>query len=804
HLTDKIRLSLYRAYTEETGLNPWIKSETPEFPQIEKTDNHLSQDCIIKIFKFPEEKEAKCPICDEVYTRLGMWGDWSCLGTNDHYFLNCPFRIDQKKVIIAIQSLPEMSNKTQSPIPRTNPNKIYHPEASLRQYAIEHGMDLEKFSVITEAEKKRWAMEKTWKEICALLPLVGEELLRRGILKSGLSTTWLDDLMEEWERIRTQFTQIFSQTFDPNEKDLQISAIKISHEIYFTRRLTSPERHPASHKPADELKHEARRPTERREMLSLEAKKKPTHGSFVRDLMIIANHKDVSSSLQKKVKAIADNIKNDKSERERFLDLLNTYKYYKERKRLQIDSSINLERAVNNMMEKSVTETVLIHTKNHGYEQPGDESEIEDNEGDDDNDGGEDLEYEDADISTPNNDTTDDVKDLDYVTESISSASGSKKRRKSSDESEESDISNNVEYQDELVAKKNRETKRAKPTYVLEWNLYEDLKPIVVEWTIDNTNISDAFFRFKGFAESKAKKHELKFSNHPEEILLVDVLSSFLYNENSNRVQLDISSAIRTKIFDLMKATYPEYSLPKVVKEMCHRCAQVARKQTKEDLEEAIDNSYSDLKTNLKDTHVHHSIHLFLRPFFPDGQDRTIDWANKMSFVSASRKANDNYEGKGHKPDFIITVNKRNGKFELVFGLFKSPYKSSSHYANVDLVDLGVLMKDSLDNMYKEKCIELDMAVFGIHAFGFNVRIYAMDLLYDAVYRMYLIGEFELPKSNISLCLVENALHEVGSLKNFVEEYIERIPPYITNNEYAKTSTEKMRMTRRTVATPRK
>ena len=89
-----------------------------------------------------------------------------------------------------------------------------------------------------------------------------------------------------------------------------------------------------------------------------------------------------------------------------------------------------------------------------------------------------------------------------------------------------------------------------------------------------------------------------------------------------------------------------------------------------------------------------------------------------MSFVSASRKTNDDDEGEGHKPDFTITVNKRSGKFEIVFGLFKSPYRSSSHFVNVDLVDLGVLMKDSLDYMYKEKCLELDMAVFGIHAFG--------------------------------------------------------------------------------------
>ncbi|CAG8642459.1 4124_t:CDS:2, partial [Paraglomus occultum] len=34
--------------------------------------------------------------------------------------------------------------------------------------------------------------------------LIGEELLRRSILKSGLSTAWLDDLMEEWEKVHTQ------------------------------------------------------------------------------------------------------------------------------------------------------------------------------------------------------------------------------------------------------------------------------------------------------------------------------------------------------------------------------------------------------------------------------------------------------------------------------------------------------------------------------------------------------------------------------------------------------------------------
>ncbi|CAG8652220.1 4178_t:CDS:2, partial [Diversispora eburnea] len=186
-------------YTEETGLNPWIKSETSESPQIEKTNNHLSQDCIIKIFKFPEEKEAKCPICDEVHTRLGIWGDWSCLDKNDHYFLNCPFRIDQKKVIIAIQSLLEI----QVSVP--NKTHLYQPERDIRYYrgGIKRNEDTRKYhKFLTDRER-----------------LVGEELLRCDIQKSSLSTAWLDDLMKEWEEIYTQFIQMFS----PNEIGIEIT-----------------------------------------------------------------------------------------------------------------------------------------------------------------------------------------------------------------------------------------------------------------------------------------------------------------------------------------------------------------------------------------------------------------------------------------------------------------------------------------------------------------------------------------------------------------------------------------------------
>ena len=50
-------------------------------------------------------------------------------------------------------SVPSASSRT--PIPRTNPNKM----ECLYQYAVEHGLDPEKFSIVTEADKKRWAGE---------------------------------------------------------------------------------------------------------------------------------------------------------------------------------------------------------------------------------------------------------------------------------------------------------------------------------------------------------------------------------------------------------------------------------------------------------------------------------------------------------------------------------------------------------------------------------------------------------------------------------------------------------------------
>ncbi|CAB4382495.1 unnamed protein product [Rhizophagus irregularis] len=126
-------------------------------------------------------------------------------------------------------SVPSATSRT--PIPRTDPNKM----ECLYQYAVEHGLDPEKFSIVTGAEKHRWSVkcfrgdldrdiliyrrsiEKNddRRKYHTLLTdrerMIGEELLRRDILKHRSSTAWLDDLMKEWEKTHTQFIQVFGQ-----------------------------------------------------------------------------------------------------------------------------------------------------------------------------------------------------------------------------------------------------------------------------------------------------------------------------------------------------------------------------------------------------------------------------------------------------------------------------------------------------------------------------------------------------------------------------------------------------------------
>ncbi|CAG8632354.1 1553_t:CDS:2 [Ambispora gerdemannii] len=164
--------------------------------KLQNIDNHFLRDCIIKISKFPEEKDVIIETVQKQfpflkYTKSNAWYQ------------------DEYGVTGAVSSLPE----TQVRVPNKISNSPIHPtKICLYQYAIENDLDPEKFSVITKAEKDRWTMKCFRKDLerdihfyrggikrkedprkyCECLTnrerLVGEELLHCSILKNDLST----------------------------------------------------------------------------------------------------------------------------------------------------------------------------------------------------------------------------------------------------------------------------------------------------------------------------------------------------------------------------------------------------------------------------------------------------------------------------------------------------------------------------------------------------------------------------------------------------------------------------------------
>ncbi|RHZ55608.1 hypothetical protein Glove_413g20 [Diversispora epigaea] len=70
-----------------------------------------------------------------------------------------------------------------------------------------------------------------------------DKLLRRGILKSGLSTAWLDDLMEEWEKTYNQFVenaklkQIIKENAKHKANNVNLSAENAKVKIELRRAM---------------------------------------------------------------------------------------------------------------------------------------------------------------------------------------------------------------------------------------------------------------------------------------------------------------------------------------------------------------------------------------------------------------------------------------------------------------------------------------------------------------------------------------------------------------------------------------
>ncbi|CAG8479053.1 12161_t:CDS:2, partial [Ambispora gerdemannii] len=205
-------------------------------------------------------------------------------------------------------------------------------------------------------------------------------------------------------------------------------------------------------------------------------------------------------------------------------------------------------------------------------------------------------------------------------------------------------------------------------------------------------------------------------------------------------------------VFDNIRSQYPYVNS---VYEICENVVKIACKQqspaqrkadvreylriyeSRNELEKImhliLDNLVNNYQTSFTgnncifDTHVHNNV-----------AKATIDWANKMSKSSAQIKRRFDPVLLGVKPDFDVRTTNPAKFVELLIGEIKPP-NATENSVMEDLVSLGKTMKATLDKSI-EGGID-DLVVCGLQDLG---RCYVIDLHYDGIYRMMLIGEFQL------------------------------------------------------------
>ncbi|CAG8674827.1 4272_t:CDS:10 [Cetraspora pellucida] len=145
------------------------------------------------------------------------------------------------------------------------------------------------------------------------------------------------------------------------------------------------------------------------------------------------------------------------------------------------------------------------------------------------------------------------------------------------------------------------------------------------------------------------------------------------------------------------------------------------------------------LKNNkIEDTHSHNDLDSVIKPFFPEGKKTIMDW---YVYKSAWIKKQFDHILLGSKPDFTIRTTNLKKSIELMFAEIKPP-NARSDLVNEDLVALGKMMRASLDKSLDDG---VDIVICGLHVIG---KCYVIDLLYDWIYHLILIGEFRFPEDS--------------------------------------------------------
>ncbi|RUS20333.1 hypothetical protein BC937DRAFT_95471 [Endogone sp. FLAS-F59071] len=311
------------------------------------------------------------------------------------------------------------------------------------------------------------------------------------------------------------------------------------------------------------------------------------------------------------------------------------------------------------------------------------------------------------------------------------------------------------------------------------------------QWIVGAANVSLLLLEYRQSSVQKARSDTMESA---AEVLAISHI--FLMEEDASYgVRERFDGELWTSIFKEIKAEYIPVKLSDDDILRCFQMAQTAssnfrdckalikkwhrlRDDTTEDVVlEVFDGILLQISLNTKmvdsneDTFIHKILAPFVMPFFAD-TELVECVANDELDASYHRKRKFDPSLQGRKPDFAVFTSNQYKKAHLLVVEVKSAkyHATKSKELYDDLVKLGNEMKDVMDKIIDDG-VDKDVVVCGLLVEGFRCDLFAMDLRYDAIYRMVRLGRFYLPRDRYDFGVVPTAIQVLLQAKVRVEMF---------------------------------
>ncbi|KAF0431149.1 hypothetical protein F8M41_005444 [Gigaspora margarita] len=194
------------------------------------------------------------------------------------------------------------------------------------------------------------------------------------------------------------------------------------------------------------------------------------------------------------------------------------------------------------------------------------------------------------------------------------------------------------------------------------------------------------------------------------------------------------------------------------------------------------------------------------RPFFRNVNFK-CEWSSDILEASKHRKHKFDPSLQGRKADFSIYVPVRGKKFYLFTSEIKSAdyMLSSKSKITPEYCDLVKLGNDIIDKCIDDGVNESDPLSGPSGRLSMLCTVYAMDLKYEAIYRMILLGKFYLPRDNSDLGVLPTSIERLMQIKTIMAcsaEIVKKKNQNLSDNKIIQDSL--IEMTRPSFHTPMK